>query len=161
MDHETYDASMSVSCDFDIQLCPNPVAYQPLSFPESGGAEAVFLGRTRAEMHSEHGPLTGLDYEAHEKLALSTMQQLALETAERFGCLCIRLHHAVGPVPIGEASVLIQVACAHRDASFLAGRYLIDELKTRVPIWKREMWQSGHSWSAGQPVSTSQGSDPS
>jgi molybdopterin synthase catalytic subunit len=71
---------------------------------------------------------------------------------EKFGCLAVRMHHALGEVPPGEASVLVQVVCGHRDMAFAACRFLIDELKAKAPIWKREQWTDGSTWSAGQVV---------
>ena len=144
---------MTAACRMDIQLLNEPVEVQPLDMPESCGAEAIFLGRTRGEEHRDHGALVRLDYEAHASLAIASMQELADEAAERFSCEAIRLHHATGPVAIGEASVLVQVAAGHRAEAIEASRFLIDELKKRVPIWKREVWQDGTTWAEGAVVS--------
>ena len=64
----------------------------------------------------------------------------------------IQVHHSIGTVGIGEASVVIAVCSDHRDESFLACRYLIDTLKQRVAIWKKEMWTDGNTWSEGTPL---------
>ena len=66
----------------------------------------------------------------------------------------VRVHHAVGEVPPGAASVLVQVAGPHRDEAFAAARFLIDALKRDVPIWKRERWADGSTWSRGAVVSS-------
>lgn len=80
------------------------------------------------------------------------MRELAEQAISRFECTAVRLHHAMGDVAVGEASVLVQVACGHRDQAFTACRFLIDELKRHVPIWKREVWQDGTTWAEGVPV---------
>ncbi len=66
--------------------------------------------------------------------------------------MLVRIHHAVGEVPVGEASVLVQVVCGHRAKAFEACRFLIDRLKATAPIWKQELWADGTSWSKGTPV---------
>jgi molybdopterin synthase catalytic subunit len=140
-------------CNFDIQLFDHPVAAVSLeSFPRSAGAECIFLGRTRLESHPQHGDLQRLEYEAYEPMAVRVLNDLAQKHAARFGCLAVRIHHALGVVPPGQASVLVQVLCPHRAASFDACRAIIDELKSTVPIWKRERWADGTTWSRGTPV---------
>ncbi len=138
------------SADTDIQLLDQPVWY--LAPPEvaNGGGECAFLGRTRREVHPKHGELIRLSYEAYTPLAERTLRELAAAATERFGCLFVRLHHAVCEVPPAEASVLVQVVCGHRAEAFEACRYLIDALKRDVPIWKREVWADGTTWAQGQ-----------
>jgi molybdopterin synthase catalytic subunit len=85
-------------------------------------------------------------------MADQVLRELVDQAVREFDCLLVRLHHAIGEVPPGEASVLVQVVCAHRASAFKACRFLIDALKSRAPIWKREDWADGHSWSAGQTV---------
>jgi molybdopterin synthase catalytic subunit len=139
----------------DVRLADGPVRYRPIEpFPQPAGAEAVFLGRTREERHTNHGDLRRLEYEAYSGMAERVLHELAEEAVERFRCLVVRLHHAVGDVPPGEASVLVQVVTGHRAEAFDACRFLIDELKTRAPIWKREHWADGTTWADGQPVTT-------
>ena len=134
-----------------IQEPVHPTAWT--SFPP-GGAECTFLGVTRPEWHESHGQLTALKYEAHESMARAELQKLAEEAASRWAPLAIRIHHAIGTVRIGEASVVIQVVCGHRAEAFEACRWLIDELKTHVPIWKQELWENGASWSQGTRLMT-------
>jgi molybdopterin synthase catalytic subunit len=83
------------------------------------------------------------------------MRAIAAEAVERWRCR-VALQHRVGRLEIGEPSVLIAVACGHRGQAFDACRYLIDTLKERVPIWKREVWEGGEVWIEGEgeaPVS--------
>jgi molybdopterin synthase catalytic subunit len=137
----------------DVRLLDGPVRYEPIEpFPQPAGAEAVFLGRTRDEEHDERGPLRRLGYEAYRPMAERVLNELATEAVQRFGCRAVRVHHAIGEVPLGQASVLVQVVAGHRTEAFDACRFLIDELKQRAPIWKREQWTEGATWSAGQPV---------
>ena len=137
----------------DVQIVNHPVTARSLEpFPEQAGAECVFLGRTRRDAHDEYGPLVRLTYHAYLPLARQTLADLADEAVRRFECRAVRIHHATGEVPPGEASVLVQVAGGHRDRAFEACRYLIDRLKAVAPIWKHETWARGESWSAGTPV---------
>ena len=136
----------------DIHLSQEPVRISTWTPFPLGGAECSFLGVTRPDHHEDHGDLIALEYEAHEVMALSAMHALAEEATRRWSLLAVRSHHALGPVRIGEASVAIQVVCGHRPEAFEACRWLIDELKSQVPIWKKERWQDGSSWSEGTPL---------
>ena len=110
------------------------------------------LARTRSEEHDKHGELSVLQYEAHVPLAENQLRKLAQDAIDRFGCVAVRIHHAIGEVPLGQASVLVQVVCPHRHSAFDACRFLIDQLKATTPIWKREIWADGETWSGGSPV---------
>jgi len=137
----------------DVQLADGPVDAAPFRpFPQPAGAECVFLGRTREETHPRHGRLVRLSYEAFRPMAERVLRDLAERAAERFGCLSVRIAHAVGDVPPGEASVVVQVVAGHRAEAFDACRNLIDRLKLEAPIWKREVWEDGTTWSTGQTV---------
>ncbi len=98
------------------------------------GAIVQFLGDVRPLENGER--IDGIEYEAHREMAEHQMQRIADEAAERFGLLAIRLHHRVGFVAVGETSLFLRVAAAHRGAAFDASRWIVDELKKRVPIWK-------------------------
>ena len=137
----------------DVQLVDHPVDAAPVeSFPMLAGAECIFLGHTRSDVHPEHGRLSRLYYESHVPMAQNQLCQLAQEAITRFGCFVVRIHHAIGEVPMGKASVLVHVVCGHRDSAFDACRFLIDQLKATVPIWKREIWADGETWSGGSAV---------
>lgn len=142
----------------EICLCEEPVNYisaGPLS--PGVGAECVFLGRTRADEHPKHGKLLQLGYEAYKPLAEQILRELAQAAAAEYGCRFVRVHHAICDVPIGEASVLVQVACPRRAEAFAACRFLIDELKNLAPIWKRQQWATGTTWAEGKAVPTPEG----
>ncbi len=126
-----------------------PVSAVALDWPGTCGGECVFLGRTRADRHAEFGPLMRLEYEVYEPMAQKVLEKMAREAADKFGCLAVRIVHAKGPVGPGEASVVIQVAAPHRGESFDASRFLIDELKRELPVWKREVWRDGETFVDG------------
>jgi molybdopterin synthase catalytic subunit len=92
-----------------------------------------------------------LDYEAYEAMALKQMDELAGEAREKFSVRAIGLVHRLGRLEIGETSVLIVVASAHRGPAFEACRWLIDTLKKKVPIWKKEYFEDGAVWADGEP----------
>ncbi len=139
----------SESASICVAVQDGPVSVIDLDFPGPCGAECVFLGRTRAERHDEFGPLVRLEYEVYEPMAQKRLEALAREAVAKFDCRAVRVVHAKGPVQPGEASVVIQVATPHRDASFKACRFLIDELKRDLPVWKKEVWRDGETFVEG------------
>ena len=92
-----------------------------------------------------------LDYEAYEEMALKQMHGLRAEAIEKFKVREVAVVHRLGRLAIGETSVLIAVASAHRGAAFEACRWLVDTLKKTVPIWKREQFADGAVWTDGEP----------
>ena len=92
-----------------------------------------------------------LDYEAYEEMALRQMRVLRLEAMEHKGVREVAIVHRLGRLEIGETSVLIVVASAHRGAAFEACRWVIDTLKKTVPIWKKEQFADGAVWADGEP----------
>jgi len=141
---------MAPLIDSAVQTSPvHPRGFCP---PPPGGAEVVFLGRTRRESHPTHGGLQRLHYQVHVDLTATLLRELAEEAAERWDLSAVRVQHATGDVGIGEASVCIEVISDHRGAGFDACRWLIDTVKARVPIWKQEVWEDGTTWVDGTPV---------
>ena len=126
----------------DIQLITEPAIYVPPPVIARAGGEAVFLGRTREESHEQFGKLLALHYDAYQSMAISRLNALAQRTITENQCLYVCIHHTLGRVAIGEASVFIQTLAPHRGQAFEACRFLIDELKNDVPIWKQEVWES-------------------
>ena len=113
------------------------------------GAVAIFEGIVRDNSRGRR--TLYLDYEAYESMAINEMQRLTQAALERFAIRDVRLVHRLGRLAIGEASVLIVVASAHRAAAFEACRWLIDTLKKTVPIWKKEYFEDGAVWADGEP----------
>jgi MoaE-MoaD fusion protein len=118
-----------------------------LDHPEDG-AVLIFDGVVR---NNTRGRRTlYLDYEAYESMAINEMEKLVQATLERFKVRDVCLVHRLGRLEIGETSVLIGVAAAHRSAAFEACRWLIDTLKKTVPIWKKEYFEDGAVWADGE-----------
>jgi molybdopterin synthase catalytic subunit len=116
----------------------------------AAGGFCCFEGWVR-DTHAGRAVLR-LDYQAYERLALREGERIAEEACARFAVVDVRCEHRVGTLALGEVAVWIGVAAAHRDAAFAACRYLIDEIKQRVPIWKREHYADGDSgWIHPEP----------
>jgi molybdopterin converting factor subunit 1 len=113
------------------------------------GAAVVFEGVVRNQTRGRK--TLYLDYEAYEEMALGQMESLAEQALQRFQVREVALVHRLGRLEIGETSVLIVVASAHRAAAFEACRWLIDSLKRTVPIWKKEFFEDGAVWADGEP----------
>lgn len=111
------------------------------------GAVASFLGLVRDQNAGRK--VTRLEYEAYEPLALKAFAQIAEEAAALWPGTMLGLHHRTGLVPIGEASIVIVAASAHRAAAFSACRYAIERVKQIAPIWKHEYFEGGDSWIEG------------
>lgn len=113
------------------------------------GAVVVFDGIVR---NNTRGRQTlYLDYEAYEEMAAKQMRELAAEARTRFGVRHVTIVHRLGRLMVGQTSVLIVVASAHRGQAYEASRWLIDTLKKTVPIWKRETFADGVVWADGEP----------
>jgi len=112
------------------------------------GAVVVFDGIVRNNTRGRQTLF--LDYEAYEEMALAQMRLLTDEARTKFGVRDIVLVHRLGKLEIGETSVLIVVASAHRGGAFDACRWLIDTLKKTVPIWKKEHFVDGAVWADGE-----------
>ncbi|HTE89956.1 MAG TPA: molybdenum cofactor biosynthesis protein MoaE [Terriglobales bacterium] len=113
------------------------------------GAAVVFEGVVRDNSRGRR--TVCLDYEAYEDMAVKQMEELAEQALSRFPIRDVAILHRLGRLEIGETSVLIVVASAHRAAAFDACRWLIDTLKRTVPIWKKEYFEDGVVWADGEP----------
>ena len=116
----------------DAPLSLEEVAREVAS--DDAGAIATFVGTTRA--HSRGREVVRLEYEAYEGMAEAEMERIASALRDRHDVIDVAIHHRVGPVEIGEKSVVIAVSAAHRAAAFDACREAIDTLKQSVPLWK-------------------------
>ncbi len=135
----------------DTPLDPGPlVAF--CETPEMG-AVVTFSGNVR---NYNRGRTVGhLEYEGYRPMAVKEMRAIAEEAAQRWNAR-VAVQHRLGRLEIGEASVLVVAASAHRGDAFEACRYTIDTLKERVPIWKREVWEEGDVWIEGPGEATVQ-----
>src|SRR5208283_1957983 len=111
--------------------------------PEAGGID-IFLGTTRN--HSKGKKVIRLEYEAYTPMALKLMSEIEIEIRKRWNIHKISMIHRIGVVPVMEASVAIAVSAVHRKEAFEACRFAIDELKKKVPIWKKEIFEDGEVW---------------
>jgi molybdopterin synthase catalytic subunit len=112
------------------------------------GAALVFEGVVRNQTRGRK--TVYLDYEAYEEMALAQMEALAVQALGQFQVRDVAIVHRLGRLEIGETSVVIAVASAHRAAAFEACRWLIDTLKKTVPIWKKEYFEDGAVWADGE-----------
>lgn len=152
-----------------LAITPDPISDELLAdlrhevASTSDGAYVMFLGQTRksagtpspgeeAEAAKHSGkPVVALEYEVFDEMALDVLRAIASEIAERFGVNRLAIVHRSGDVPLGEASVVVCAASAHRSAAFDAARYGIEELKARAPIWKSEQYADGSVWIGAPP----------
>ena len=115
------------------------------------GAVASFVGLVRDQNGGRR--VTRLDYEAYEPLALRAFEQIETEASARWPSTVLGLHHRIGTVAIGEASIVIVAASAHRAEAFAASRYAIERVKQIAPIWKHEYFEGGDVWIEGAVAS--------
>ena len=111
--------------------------------PEAG-AVASFVGTVRRR--SRERDVVHLEYEAFEEMAEPMLAQLGEDLTERHGLCAVAIHHRLGRVEVGEASVVIAVSAPHRSAALDACREAIETLKTTIPLWKKEVYAGGEEW---------------
>ncbi|HSQ32161.1 MAG TPA: molybdenum cofactor biosynthesis protein MoaE [Gemmatimonadaceae bacterium] len=107
----------------------------------SNGATVLFVGTVRNV--NDGRPVTGMEYSAYKSMAEREMSDIVREASEQFGTSDVVVEHRLGALELGEPSVAIAVAHPHRDGAYAASRYVIEQLKQRVPIWKLEHYVDG------------------
>jgi molybdopterin synthase catalytic subunit len=131
-----------------VEITAHPLSPEKaLSFvtsPEAGGID-IFLGTTRAEKSSDGKRLTALEYQAYDEMAIAQLWKLSASARSQWPIAKLAILHRTGRVSVGQPSVVIAVSSPHRAEAFSACRWLIDELKKDVTIWKREIWGDGSS----------------
>lgn len=115
---------------------------------DEAGAVALFVGTVRNHSEDRSG-VTHLDYEAFEDRVEGVIRSIVDEARARWEILAGVVEHRVGRVDLGEPAVVVAISSAHRSDAFEAARYLIDELKDRAPLWKKEHWPEGAEWVEG------------
>ncbi|MCE2527523.1 MAG: molybdenum cofactor biosynthesis protein MoaE [Actinomycetia bacterium] len=134
-----------------IEVVESPIdvagLLQEVSRPDAG-AIALFLGTVRNHSPQRQG-VTHLEYEVYRSQVRDKIGRIAAEALERWPVLAATVEHRVGRVDVGGVAVAVAVSSVHRAEAFAAARYLIDELKERAPIWKKEHWDGGAEWSLG------------
>jgi len=111
----------------------------------ASGATVLFSGTVRDHSPGREG-VSRLDYEAYGAVVEDKIREIVVEAMERWSILRVAAVHRTGTLEIGEAAVMVAVSSPHRVDAFPAARYVIDELKGRAPIWKKEHWPGGAEW---------------
>ena len=143
----TAPGSTTATIECSIQETPLDLAAFRRNLPAIAdcGGYVSFEGQIRNINHGK-GVLR-LEYETYDELAVKELRRVAIEAASRFGLKYVRAIHRKGRLEIGESAVIIQVLSRHRREAFDGCRYVIDQLKARVPIWKKEFYDdSTHAW---------------
>lgn len=123
-------------------------AYAYLGSPEAGAVN-LFIGTVRN--HARDKGVVKLSFEAYEQMALKEMKKIGEQARQKWPLKKLVILHVTGDRPVGEPVVLTGVSAAHRQVSFEACRFLIDELKERVPIWKKEFYEDNSIWVNAHP----------
>jgi molybdopterin synthase catalytic subunit len=110
----------------------------------SDGSDLIFIGKVRDTSRGKK--VTHIDYEIYNEMAVKELNKIADEASSNHEISRIIIIHRYGRVTLGETSILILVSSPHRDSSYQASRYIIDEIKKRVPIWKKEFYDDGSEW---------------
>ncbi len=114
------------------------------------GAVNVFVGTVRNTANGKN--VVWLEYEAYENMAVVEIRKIIDEAAARWPMQGWAVSHRIGTLRPGETAVAIAVSTPHRKDSFEACQYIIDEIKRRVPIWKKEVFEGGEEWVSARPV---------
>ena len=119
------------------------------------GASIYFLGTVRNI--NDNKIVTGITYDSHDKIVIKSFEEIYNETDQKLNVKdkAVFIEHVKGYLNLGEISIIIAVACKHRDQAYLLSRYIIEEIKKRSPIWKKEHYENEESeWLKGNPVSS-------
>jgi MoaE-MoaD fusion protein len=111
---------------------------------ERAGAVATFTGTVRRQSRGRE--VTRLEYEAYAEMAEDVMAGIARDLEERYDLCSVAIHHRVGRLEVGEASVVVAVSAPHRQDALAACKDAIDRLKETVPLWKKEVYEGGEEW---------------
>ena len=122
-------------------------ALQELVSRDAAGAIVTFEGTVRD--HSGEQATEYLEYEAYDTMVVKVLREIAATAKERWPLLEVAVHHRTGRLGVGEVSVAIAVSAEHRGAAFEGCRFIIDELKSAAPIWKKEVGPDGSEWVSG------------
>ena len=117
------------------------------------GAQIIFTGTVRNLNDGKE--VTGMTYDSHDELVLKSFEEIYKEAAEKLKIIdkAVFIEHIKGYVGLGETSIIIAVACKHRDQAYVLSRYIIEEIKKRSPIWKKEHYKNEQSnWLKGNPI---------
>ena len=124
----------------------NPEEFTGLVRRDSNGAVVTFLGVTRDSFEGKR--VIHLEYEAYEEMAYRKLEEIRQELKDEFGVEDVAIAHRIGPVNIGQISLVVAVASPHRKEAFFACHEAVNRLKHVVPIWKKEVYEGGEHWVA-------------
>jgi molybdopterin synthase catalytic subunit len=124
-----------------VERIVDPAALTAEVAADGNGASVVFLGTVRDS--NDGRAVTGIEYAAYRSMAERELSAIVSEVSREFGTDDVVVEHRIGVLGIGEVSVAIAVAHAHRGAAYDASRYVIEQIKQRLPIWKREHYADG------------------
>jgi len=119
------------------------------------GASIFFTGTVRNI--NENKKVTGMTYDSHDELVIKSFEEIYKEADEKLNIIdkAVFIEHIKGYVGLGEISIIIAVACKHRDQAYVLSRYIIEEIKKKSPIWKKEHYENENSeWLKGNPIQT-------
>ena len=119
----------------------------------SYGASIIFTGTVRNI--NENKEVTGITYDSHDEMVLKSFEEIYKETVDKLDIKdkAVFIEHIKGYIGLGEISIIIAVACKHRDQAYVLSRYIIEEIKKRSPIWKKEHYKNEDSeWLKGNPI---------
>jgi len=136
------------------ELPLDPATFLSAVASAQAGATALFVGTVRD--HADGRLVMALTYEAYARMALAELERIVVEAEARWAGLHVAVGHRTGRLTVGEVAVVVAAAHAHRAAAFEGCRYVIEELKARVPIWKHEEYADGAvAWVAARDVCAS------
>ena len=118
------------------------------------GASIYFLGTVRDI--NDNKTVTGITYDSHDEMVIKSFEEIYNEADQKLDIKdkAVFIEHAKGYLNLGDVSIIIAVACKHRDQAYVLSRYIIEEIKKRSPIWKKEHYQNEDSeWLKGNPIS--------
>lgn len=127
----------------EVKVTRDPLLSLPRVFSTEHGAVVDFFGVVRENENDT--TISGLEYEAFVEMAEAELGRISEETAQKFSLGSVIVHHRIGFVPAGEASLFVRVSARHRGAAFAGSQQLVELLKARVPIWKRPIPAKAHS----------------
>lgn len=136
-----------------IKITEKPIDVQKVIDTASSlgaGAVNVFVGTVRNTAHAKN--VLWLEYEAYEAMAVAEIRKITEEAAHKWPLLGWAISHRIGTLKPGEVSVVVAVSTPHRRASFEACQFIIDNLKEKAPIWKKEVFEDGEEWVSARPV---------
>ena len=118
------------------------------------GASIYFLGTVRNI--NDNKTVTGITYDSHDEMVIKSFEEIYNEADQKLDIKdkAVFIEHAKGYLSLGDVSIIIAVACKHRDQAYVLSRYIIEEIKKRSPIWKKEHYENEDSeWLKGNPIS--------